>query len=226
MVVSIELSTRQLKILELVKKDSPITGEQIAETFGLSRPTLRSDLSLLVMLGYLNAKPKVGYYPGNSLQSDVLWATKLKEMSVEEIMGAPHVISVTASVQDAIISLFTEDVSSLIVVNTEGQLAGIVSQKDLLKISLGNSSSASIPVSMVMTREPNVIVVSPQESILDTARKFIHHQINCLPVVYKRKLYSKAVPPEVIGQVTLISMTHVLIDLASTQSMEERINHE
>ena len=218
MVISIELSTRQLKILELVKKDSPITGEQIAETFGLSRPTLRSDLSLLVMLGYLNAKPKVGYYPGDSLQSDVLWAAKLKEMCVEEIMGAPHVISVTASVQDAIISLFTEDASCLIVVNTEGQLAGIVSQKDLLKISLGYSSNTSIPVSMVMTREPNVIVVSPQESILDTARKFIHHQINCLPVVYKRELDSKGLPPEVIGQVTIKSMTHVLIELASTKA--------
>jgi len=225
-VLFIELSTRQLKILELVKKNSPITGEQIAETFGLSRPTLRSDLSLLVMLGYLNAKPKVGYYLGNSLQSDVLWAAKLKDMIVEDIMGAPHVIAVTASVQDAIISLFTEDANCLIVVNSEGQLAGIVSQKDLLKISLGNSNSASIPVSMVMTREPNVIVVSPQESILDTARKLIHHQINCLPVIHKRELGSNGVALEVIGQVTITSMTHVLIELASAQSMEERINHE
>ncbi|MEX2416262.1 MAG: helix-turn-helix transcriptional regulator [Paenibacillaceae bacterium] len=224
--MAIELSTRQLKILELVKKNSPITGEQIAETFGLSRPTLRSDLSLLVMLGYLNAKPKVGYYLGNSLQSDVLWAAKLKEMNVQEIMGAAHVISVTASVQDAIISLFTEDASSLIVMNSDGLLAGIVSQKDLLKISLGNSNSSSIPLSMVMTREPNVIIVSPQESILDAARKLIHHQINCLPVIRKRDQDQKGMPPEVIGQVTITSMTQVLIELASTQSMEARNNHE
>jgi len=220
--MAIELSTRQLKILELVKKNTPITGEQIAETFGLSRPTLRSDLSLLVMLGYLNAKPKVGYYLGNSLQSDVLWAAKLKEMNVQEIMGAPHVISVTASVQDAVISLFTEDASSLIVVNEDGLLAGIVSQKDLLKICLGNSNNSSIPVSMVMTREPNVVIASPHESILDAARKLIHHQINCLPVIRKQEVNVKGAPSLVIGQVTITSMTHVLVELASTQSMEVR----
>jgi CBS domain-containing protein/biotin operon repressor len=222
----IELSTRQLKILELVKKNTPITGEQIAETFGLSRPTLRSDLSLLVMLGYLNAKPKVGYYLGNSLQSDVLWTAKLNEMKVHDIMGAPHVISVTATAQDAIISLFTEDASNLIVVNMDGLLAGIVSQKDLLKISLGNSNSSSIPISMVMTRVTNVIVVDPQESVLDAARKLTHHQINCLPVIRKREQDMNGMDYEVIGQVTIATMTHVLIELASTKFKEERLEHD
>ena len=218
MVLAIELSTRQLKILELVKKNTPITGEQIADTFGLSRPTLRADLSLLVMLGYLKAKPKVGYYLGNSLQADVLWAAKLSEMNVQQIMGAPHVISATASVQDAIITLFTEDASSLIVVNSDGLLAGMVSQKDLLKISLGNTDSTSIPVSMVMTREPNVVCVTPQESVLDTARKLTYHQVHCLPVI--RKHDNRGTPSEVIGQVTVVTMAYVLIDLASTQTGE------
>jgi CBS domain-containing protein len=215
-----------LKILELVKKNSPITGEQIAEALGLSRPTLRSDLSLLVMLGNLNAKPKVGYYPGNSLQSDVLWTAQLNEMNVHDIMGAPHVISVTASVQDAIIALFTEDASNLIVVNADGLLAGMVSQKDLLKISLGNSDCNSIPVSMVMTREPNVIVVTPLESVLDAARKLTHHQINCLPVIRSREQGNRGMDSEVIGQVTIGTMTHVLIELASTKHKEERTGHE
>jgi predicted transcriptional regulator len=212
----IELSTRQLEILDLVKRNIPITGEQIAETLGLSRPTIRSDLSLLVMLGYLNAKPKVGYYPGSSLQSDTLWAAKLKEMNVKEIMGAPHVISVIASVHDAIITLFTEDTSCLIVVNDEGLLAGMVSQKDLLKVALGNPNSTSIPVQMVMTREPNIMIVSPQESVLDAARKLIHHNVNCLPVIRTPNSHSLGKQPEVIGQVTRTTMNRVLIELAST----------
>lgn len=42
------------KSSRLVQRSAPITGEQIAER-SISRPTIRSDLSVLVMLGYLDA---------------------------------------------------------------------------------------------------------------------------------------------------------------------------
>ena len=63
-VVFITLSARQREILKLVKTHAPITGDQLAEMMGIGKPTLRADLSLLVMLGLLEAKPKVGYFPG------------------------------------------------------------------------------------------------------------------------------------------------------------------
>lgn len=57
-----KLTTRQTEIINIVKAEQPISGEKIAQTLGLSRATLRNDLSILTMTGLLDAKPKVGYF--------------------------------------------------------------------------------------------------------------------------------------------------------------------
>lgn len=62
-----ELSERQKTIVEIVKANEPISGDKIAESLGLTKPTLRSDLAVLTMTGVLDARPKVGYiYSGLS----------------------------------------------------------------------------------------------------------------------------------------------------------------
>lgn len=57
-----ELSNRQDQIIEIVKENGPITGEQIAERLNLTRATLRPDLAILTMAGFLDARPRVGYF--------------------------------------------------------------------------------------------------------------------------------------------------------------------
>ena len=52
-----ELNKRQTEILEIVKADGPITGEQIAERLHLARATIRPDLAILTMAGFLDARP-------------------------------------------------------------------------------------------------------------------------------------------------------------------------
>lgn len=58
----IELNKRQEEILEIVKENGPITGEQIAERLSLTRATLRPDLAILTMAGFFDARPRVGYF--------------------------------------------------------------------------------------------------------------------------------------------------------------------
>ena len=58
----IELSQRQQAILELAQKEGPITGDELASRFRLSRAGLRADLAILTMSGLLGAKPRVGYF--------------------------------------------------------------------------------------------------------------------------------------------------------------------
>lgn len=62
MVRTIELSDRQEKIIEIVKESGPITGEKIADRLNLTRATLRPDLAILTMAGFLDARPRVGYF--------------------------------------------------------------------------------------------------------------------------------------------------------------------
>ncbi len=181
--ITIKLTSRQLEIVEIVKKHAPITGEQIAEMLNLTRPTIRSDLSVLVMLDYINAKPKVGYFLGKRALSENENRIRLLDMKVGDVHSVPVVVRETTTIHDAVVTLFLENVGHLIVTDEEGRLAGIVSRKDLLKVTLGNASASTMPVSFIMTRRANVITVSPEDTVLEAARIIISHQIDSLPVV-------------------------------------------
>lgn len=202
--------------MELVKAHAPITGEQIAEMLGLSRPTLRSDLALLVMLGLVDAKPKVGYTAGSAVHPGTLVSRKLQEMKVREVQAVPVIVKEYTTVHDAVVSLFMENVGNLIVADEEGCLSGVISRKDLLKFTLGNPSAATMPVSMVMTRVPNVIHAFPEDSVMDAARKMIHHQVDSLPIVVPFKGEPGAPPKwDIVGRVTKTIMTQILLELAA-----------
>jgi CBS domain-containing protein/biotin operon repressor len=215
----IQLSTRQLELLELVKRHAPITGEQLAESLGVSRPTLRSDLSLLVMLGLLDAKPKVGYFLGNTYRSNSEPLQQLNNMKVREVQGVPVNVPDSLSVHDAVITLFTENADTLLIVNEQKRFVGIVTPKDLLKITLGNAGAASIPVSMVMTRYPNIVTLMPDESVMEAIRKMSLHQVDCLPVIVPRE--DQANDPEVTGWVSKSNIIRLMADIAMDGKLGE-----
>ncbi|MBU5672220.1 helix-turn-helix transcriptional regulator [Paenibacillus brevis] len=172
-----------MEIVKIVKKHAPITGEQIAEMLNLTRPTIRSDLSVLVMLDYIDAKPKVGYFLGQRAQTENGSMKHLLEMKVGDVHGVPVIVRETTTIQEAVVTLFLENVGHLIVTDEGGLLSGIVSRKDLLKVTLGNASASTMPVSFIMTRKANMITVLPDDTVLEAARKIIAYQIDSLPVV-------------------------------------------
>lgn len=193
----------------MVKRDAPITGEQIAEWLGVSRPTLRSDLSLLVMLGLLDAKPKVGYFIGNALRRENALLHNAKSLKVGDVQGMSVNIPASFPVHDAVVALFTENADTLLVVNEHKHFVGIVTPKDLLKLTLGNPNAATIPVSMVMTRYPNIITARQDDSVLDAVRKMIAHQVDCLPVVTVDAVSGHA---EATGWITKTLVLRILAD--------------
>jgi CBS domain-containing protein len=208
-----------LELLELVKRHAPITGEQLAEYLSVSRPTLRSDLSLLVMLGLLDAKPKVGYFLGNTYRSSSEPMQQFNSMKVREVQGVPVNVPDSLSVHDAVITLFTENADTLLVVNEQKRFVGIVTPKDLLKITLGNAGAISIPVSMVMTRYPNIVTLMPDDSVMDAIRKMSLHQIDCLPVIVPRE--EQAADPEVTGWVSKSNIIRLMADIAMDGELGE-----
>jgi len=206
-----QLSARQQEIVRLVKLHAPITGEQIAEMLRLSRPTIRSDLALLVMLGALDAKPKVGYFPGQAAGRDGKSAADIAVMKVKDVQALPVIIRETATVNDAVVTLFMENVGSLIVADESGALVGVISRKDLLKVTLGNPGSSTMPVSLVMTRYPNVVTTTPDETVQEAGRKMILHQVDALPVVSRHP--DDPGKWEVVGRITKTTMTKLLVGL-------------
>jgi CBS domain-containing protein len=207
----IELSKRQEKILEIVKENGPITGELIADQLHLTRATLRPDLAILTMTGYLEARPRVGYYYTGKTDTQFL-SDELKKLLVRDYQSIPIVISVKVSVYDAITTMFLEDVGTLFVVDDQSYLVGVLSRKDLLRASIGNQELTSIPVNMIMTRMPNITVCRQDDLILDVANALIDRQIDALPVV---KASEKGL--EVIGRITKTNMTKILVSFADEE---------
>ncbi|WP_256462215.1 MULTISPECIES: helix-turn-helix transcriptional regulator [Parageobacillus] len=203
-----ELNKRQEQILQIVKDHGPITGESIAEKLNLTRATLRPDLAILTMAGYLEARPRVGYFYTGKTGSQ-LFADKIKKIKVEDYQSIPVVVNENVSVYDAIVTMFLEDVGTLFVVDDESLLAGVLSRKDLLRASIGKQELTTIPVNIIMTRMPNIAVCYKDDPLIDVAERLIEKQIDAMPVVRKtEKGY------EVIGRITKTNMTKAFVALA------------
>lgn len=210
-VKTIELTVRQEQIIDIVKQNGPITGEQIAEKLNLTRATLRPDLAILTMSGFLDARPRVGYFFTGKTGSQLL-TEKVKNITVQQYQSIPVVVNESASVYDAIVTMFLEDVGSLFVVDKHSSLVGVVSRKDLLRASIGKQQLETMPINIIMTRMPNITMCKKDDLIVDVAKKLIDKQIDALPVVRE---YDKGSGYEVIGRVTKTNITKVLVDLSN-----------
>lgn len=209
--IKIKLTDRQEKIIEIVKENPPVTGEDIAKRLELTRATLRPDLSVLTMIGMLEARPKVGYFYTGNL-SENFRIQQLKSLTVSEVKSIPVVVTENTTIADTIVKMFLENVGSIYVVTDEGILTGLVSRKDLLKSTIGKFDVNSIPVGVIMTRMPNIITASPDEGVIEAAVKIINHEIDSLPVVEKVDSESET-KLKVIGKISKTNLVNIFVDI-------------
>lgn len=207
----IRLSSRQEAIVKMVKEEGPITGEQIAQALNLTRATLRPDLAILTMAGILDARPRVGYYYRGKAAPPL--GEMFKEFKVKDFNSVPVVVKDNTSLYDAIVTIFMEDVDTLIVVNDKGYLEGVLSRKDLLKITLGQMDLYKVPVSVMMTRMPNVVTVTQDDSVYAAAKKLVEHEIDALPVIKPVQENGKTFF-QVIGRLSHTNLAKLLVELA------------
>jgi len=179
---TIELNQRQQSILEYARKEGPITGDELASRFHVSRAALRADLAILTMAGLLSARPRVGYFfTGHEPKKMITQA--LTRFKVSDAISLPAIVKETDSLYEAVVAIFTADAGTLFVVDAEGSLSGVLSRKDLLKAAIGGDSLHHLPVSIIMTRMPNVVITTMDESALKAAEKLLSHEVDSLPVV-------------------------------------------
>ncbi|MGL4308590.1 helix-turn-helix transcriptional regulator [Cetobacterium sp. SF1] len=199
------LTDRQKKIVEIVKEKGPITGDEIGEELSLTRSALRTDFRILVELGYVESRPKRGY-----IFKSETGENRLKfnlNIPVGEIMGAPVCLNEDTSIHETIVTMFLKDVGSIFI-TSKNILVGIVSRKDLLKVAMGKVDVEKTPISLVMTRFPNIVYVHQEDSIVDVVEKLIDHQIDSMPVI-------EEIPegPKVVGRITKTNITKLFLSL-------------
>lgn len=208
-----DLSERQETIIQIVKENGPITGEKIAGQLNLTRATLRPDLAILTMAGFLDARPRVGYFYTGKTGSELL-TEQIKKYKIKDYYSVPVVVREHASVYDAISTMFLEDIGTLFVVDEHACLIGVLSRKDLLRASIGNQDLNKLPVHIIMTRMPNITVCHMDDRLISAAQKLIDKQIDGLPVVTKTDQGL-----EVIGRITKTTMTRVFVELVMNDNV-------
>lgn len=206
----IQLNTRQLKIIDIVKENEPITSESIASMLKVTRATLRSDLAILTMTGILDARPKVGYFY-SGINEASLAGNKIKDKRVKDIMSMPILIKQDTNVYECIVTMFLSDVGSIFIIDDNENLCGIVSRKDLLKATIGGGDINKMPVGMIMTRTPNVITVSKEDDVILASKKIIEHEVDSIPVVEINEEDSNNV--KAIGRLSKTNITKLFLDI-------------
>ncbi|EAC2538965.1 transcriptional regulator [Listeria monocytogenes] len=199
--IPIELSPRQHQIVAYVRANEPATGDSIAAHLKLTRATIRADLSILTMTGILDARPKVGYFY-SGLETIPIHFDEIRQLKVADIMTQPFFAKKETSVYDAIVMLFMEDIGSLYVVD-EDLLVGLVSRKDLLKGALADADTKATPIATIMTRMPNLVTVTKNDTVLHAAEQLVFHQIDSLPVLENTK---------VVGKISKTRITALFVD--------------
>ncbi|GAB3071499.1 helix-turn-helix transcriptional regulator [Salinicoccus sesuvii] len=202
-----ELNERQEKILKIVKQHGPITGSKIAEQLSLTRATLRPDLAILTMSGYLDARPRVGYfYTGK--ETEEIMTSKIRNILVSEVQSVPILIKEDTSIYEALVKMFLEDVGTLYAIDEGKGLVGVISRKDLLRGTMGGNDIEKTPVSVIMTRKPNITICYPDDLLVYAANQLIEKQIDSLPVIETVDGVD-----QVIGRVTKTTIARVFVNL-------------
>lgn len=211
-VAEIKLTERQEEIIRLVKEKQPITSEKLAENLEVSRAALRPDLSILTMSGILDAKPKVGYVYSDKPKKNTVYE-HISKFKVRDIMSKPVVVDENTKLNDAVMHLFLNDTGTLFIEN-KGTLVGAVSRKDFIKFAIGGSDMHTVPVGIIMTRMPNIVIVEQEDLAITAAQKIIEHEVDCLPVVEKNVVEDKEIY-KIIGKVSKTTITKLFVKVTN-----------
>ena len=101
--------------------------------------------------------------------------TRIIETKGDEIVSLPP----SASVKDLIDLLSARKIGAVVVVD-EGDLAGIVSERDVVRF-LADDGDLSAPISQIMTTM--VTTCGPKDEVRDLATAMTQHRVRHLPVV-------------------------------------------
>ncbi|ADV64948.1 CBS domain-containing protein [Desulfurococcus mucosus] len=125
-------------------------------------------------------------------------------LRISDIMSTPPItIKETEPVEKAAKLMFENNTSSVIVVNNDGVLTGIVTAKDVVAaVALGRIGQG-IPVGRFMKENP--LTISPDASITDALEKMREFNVRHLPVVDKDN--------RPIGMVSVRDIMDVLLTL-------------
>ena len=101
-------------------------------------------------------------------------------------------------IYDAIQTMVANNITGLPVVNDDMTLAGIITEKDVLKL-LYNMELQASTVAHYMTSE--VVCFDEEESLIDIAECFINHHFRRVPILREGKVVGVISRKDIVGYI-------------------------
>jgi CBS domain-containing protein len=113
----------------------------------------------------------------NSASNALQLPVRVDEVMTQTVMA----LQLSDTFGDAVSLMASQHVRHSIVVDEQGRIKGVISDRDVLRALARTPDWKSKPVSDIMSHEP--FVVQPRTSVADALAQLIEKRINCLPVV-------------------------------------------
>lgn len=103
---------------------------------------------------------------------------------VKDFMEAPPiVVSEDTTIDQAASTMWEKRIGSVIVVDKEGKMAGILTASDIIFAVTKSLVGREVPVSSIMSKTS--IIASPNESVLTAVERMMKENVRHLPVIEK-----------------------------------------
>ncbi len=113
----------------------------------------------------------------------MVWVLKMKYRVIDIMSTPPITLNINASVKEAARLMFDNRIGSVLIVDEEEKLRGIVTERDLIYlVATGKTTSVDeYPVWQIMTENP--ITIAPHEPVTRALAIMREANIRHLPVV-------------------------------------------
>jgi CBS domain-containing protein len=103
---------------------------------------------------------------------------------VKDFMEAPPiVVSEETTIDEAASTMWEKRIGSVIVVDKEGKMAGIITASDIIFAVTKSLVGRQVPVSSIMSKTS--IMAVPNESVLTAVERMMRENVRHLPVIEK-----------------------------------------
>ena len=103
---------------------------------------------------------------------------------VQDFMEAPPVtVGEETTIDDAASTMWERRIGSLIVIDKEGKMAGIITASDIIFAVTKSLIGRQVPVSSIMSKTS--IMATPNESVFTAVQRMMKENVRHLPVIEK-----------------------------------------
>ena len=106
-------------------------------------------------------------------------------MNIQSILAkkGSHVVTIRPqqTIREAIVTLITNNIGALVVVNHAGQPIGLLTERDIIRVASTNEALFTLTVGILMSRE--VVIGMPYDDLEAVAHTMTEKRIRHVPVV-------------------------------------------